>query len=858
MCSTSDTTLVGHDGPLAALAWSNDGAHIASGGADRVIRIWDAESGRCHRSLVGHTGGVFDVAFSPDGTVLVSAGADGTVRVWDVDSGTERHVLRGHILPVYAVAFHPDGRRFASAGGDTVVKLWDAARGTELLTLQGHDTPVGRLQFDADGSRLASCGVIRGTLIWDLESRAVVHRLTQPGDYRFTPDFATGFFAFPTGEFGAHDVVEKAIDKAGIGVRGIHSLDADGTGRIVAVAAADDTIRVVDRETATTLVTHRGHIGPARRVVLRADARRLASAGADGTVRVWAVPDPNEPVPFSGFHEHNVTAVAFTRDGSRLAAGDYIGCIAVWDPATGKRVVKLGSHYLRRKSQTVALELGTGKPIVQGKTPLKNYTHYSAGTSARDPIVECFTSEGHGGEVKGVAFTPDGRTLVSAGAEKLIVWNLADGSLVREVEHPALVSSLAVSPDGTLAATGCWDGLVRVFRIPTGELVAALEGHTHNVMSVAFHPGGRHLASGSRDHTVIVWDVERRGVKHRLRRHGNTVAVVRYTPDGKRLVTGGLDKVIHVWDAETGRYESSLHSHSEGVTSLEFSSDGRWLVSASDGAADTDSHVWLWNFDRYREGALVGYGGNKGPTALAVNPATGDLVLGRHQLKTIETKPVYEPPPRTAEPIPTTGADDGRLGVLGYALVDEIAAWPDGSKNRLSPESSDGKFLVVAASLPFDRVKTTGADFERLLDAHRKDSDGPLPLKLSSLLISPRRFTLLPGNGPGVSAAFVGRVALAEREGFEFMPKNEALLENMTNTPQPNDREVVYLAWEVGDDFSADALRLRFDGDVPVPVPSLVLEKFRPGKPFHTASRGFHTAEGGTRLRSNVTRAPVP
>lgn len=294
----------------------------------------------------------------------------------------------------------------------------------------------------------------------------------------------------------------------------------------------------------------------------------------------------------------------------------------MWDPATGRRVTKLGSHYLRRRSQTVPLELGTGKPLDRDKTPLKHCTHDSAGAAVRDPIVECFTSEGHGGEATGVAFAPE----------------------------------------------------------------------------------------GGRDHAAIV---------------------------------GGLDR-----RAERHRFESSLHGHAEGAMSLAFSAVGRWLVSASDGSPDASAHVWLWHVDWYREGALVGLGGTKGPTAVAVNPATGDLVLGRVQLKTVETGPVGESPPRVAPPVPAAEVDDGRPGVLGYALVDEVPAWPDGGKHRITPEKPAGRFIVVAAALPFARLKTTAADYERLLAASRADPEAPLPLKLSSLLICPRRIALRSKDGP--------------------------------------------------------------------------------------------------------------
>jgi WD40 repeat protein/serine/threonine protein kinase len=590
-CDTSEMTLVGHTGPLRALAWTKDEKLIASGGADRVIRIWDAKSGKCVHTFVGHAGVIFDLAFTKDGKLLASASADCTVRIWETETGRERHVLRGHILPVYAVAFHPDGKQLASGGGDAVIKVWDANSGAEQFALQAHETGVSRLQFDAPGQLLAGSGISRTSILWNLTEKKPMQTIVANGDIVFTPDFEIGLYAYPGGKIRFRTIKDKTADEGGFEFDTVHAVAMNDTARIAAVAGSDETLRVVNRDNNSTLAVHRGHRGIAKRLLLSADSKTLLSAGDDGTVRLWKVAVENSSQHYAEHHQHNVTAAAYSGDGDLLATGDYLGSIAIWNSKSGERVRFLGSHYLRRKNDKEAREIGSGKPLAAGVI-MKNKVGFSAGASTANPIVEVLTSVGHGGAVRGLAFTPDKKTLVSAGAAELIIWDMAGGKPIATFEHPTLVSSMAMSADGTLVATGCWDDIVRVFRVPSGELVHQFEGHDDDVMAVAFHPSGKELTTGSRDQTAIIWDIATGKISHRLRRHSNTVSAICYSPDGKRLITGGMDKAIHVWNAASGEFESTAHGHIDGITSMAVSADGELLVTASDGTADPMGRCW--------------------------------------------------------------------------------------------------------------------------------------------------------------------------------------------------------------------------------------------------------------------------
>jgi WD40 repeat protein len=152
---------------ITSLAFTADGARLLSGSADHALSVWSSVSIE-HKSDLPMRLNITSSAYSPDAK-RIAAGIEGTgdIQVWDAGAGRLLTTLKGHAAPVDALAFSPDGSRIVSGSRDKTIRVWDAATYDPLLVLGDHDEAIASLAFSPDGARIHSASPDGTVRIWE-------------------------------------------------------------------------------------------------------------------------------------------------------------------------------------------------------------------------------------------------------------------------------------------------------------------------------------------------------------------------------------------------------------------------------------------------------------------------------------------------------------------------------------------------------------------------------------------------------------------------------------------------------------------------------------------------------------------
>ena len=550
------------------------------------------------------------IAYSPDGKLVAVVGGVG-IWLYDAINLTEAGLLQGHTGDVFSggfgyvtsFAFSPDGNMLALGGTDETVRLWDVQGKKEIAVFEEH-THVTSVVFSPDGKMIASEGG-REAHLWDITSKSEIAVFDEIASFAFSPD-----------------------------------------GNMLALGGFDKTVRLWDVQEKKEIAVFEEHTHKVASVVFSPDGKTIAAEEDWGGVRLWDIIAKSEIAVFDGIY-----SFTFSPDGNMLALGGFDKTVRLWDVQEKKEIAVFEGHtqwlssvVFSSDGKTLAAIFECVEPFCLDDLPMSSISYWDTEmyySGADDEIIRLWNvaEQREIGVLKhprgaySIAFSPDGKTLASAGGlfERVRLWDIAQqkeiavlvGDIGITTEATKVVettaSVVAFSPNGKILALGGGSNLY-LFDVAEKKQIATLKGgkviegfmHTiHAMQSIAFSPDGKIIVAvgsynwgnGNASDTVCFWDVAEkkqitvsRGILLSTIIIGSAVA---FSPDGKMLAFG--DWTIGLWDLAG---EKAIYLQKElgyiGVSSIAFSPNGKMLASGG-----RDGMVRLWDVTEKREIAVL-------------------------------------------------------------------------------------------------------------------------------------------------------------------------------------------------------------------------------------------------------------
>ncbi len=569
----------GHDVDINFVAFSPDGALLATTGDDGAIRVWDPQTGDQVADFTADTDvPVWRPKFDATGSRVAASFASGQVRVLDVATGRLVTTLAPDVVPV-AVAMSPDGDRIVVSFGDVPrVTVYDVRTGDAILTLEGAEFGYLALAWSPDGSQIAAGSHDGTTPIWNARTGALSSTLFGHSAPQYDMAWSSDSTRLVTGSL---DGTAKVWSVTDAGVRQLHTLAASHTaGGIggVAFSPDDQYVMVGDVEFSATSIWDISPLGGAEWTNLPGDrvqfvgGHRVASSSGDDVIVVRDATDGSEVLRIDGHRSREaiIDALAASPDG---------------------RLIGAAVHFDKPKAGTE--QAGDFAPGASGLGRLGPARQHVATVWDTETGAERM-SVTHDGWISDVVVHHD--VVVSADTDGVIkVTDLSGGEIAvlrEEPNHP--VTALALSPDAQLLAAATVDDRsitrVRAWDVVSQEIVRTIDDLAE---TVAFTADGTRLVTAGAD-GARVWDVRSWERTAAFEGHAGQVFVAALAPDGATVATAGTDGTVRLWDPASGNERLTLHGHEQGVTDIAFSDDGTRLVT---GGLDGVARVWALDLD---------------------------------------------------------------------------------------------------------------------------------------------------------------------------------------------------------------------------------------------------------------------
>jgi WD40 repeat protein len=463
----NDPTITGQNYSTNSVAFSPDGEYALSGNSDKTLKFWKVDTGVCLRTFLGHTGSVTSIACNPDGRQVITGSEDRTLRLWNLGNIGEFQAPFVLAVPVSGEAAieHDQVFRDKIDQARLALERQDISRAQDLIrqarSMPNFEQAETAIKLWFGLYRYTRTGKLRGG--WKEKD---LGQLSGVRSMAFSPDgqsiLTTNYHHLTLWDVKTRTCLEKRFSWH---KDDVHAVAISPNGLNALTGSQDKTMKLWEIATGKCLATFAGHEGTIHFVSFSPDGRFAISGSKDSTLRIWDLASGACLRTLKA--RQKILSADISPDGWYIIAGsDYCG-FKLWDFATGEC--------------------------------LRTFNQYKE-------------------FIKSIAFSPDGRYIITGSGQTGVGfdssleysvrrWELSSGNCVNSYKgHQYDVTGLAFSPDGRQIVSG--SGLnVRLWNADTEECLANFAGHEKYIASIAFSPGGEYILSGGYD-TLLLWALD--------------------------------------------------------------------------------------------------------------------------------------------------------------------------------------------------------------------------------------------------------------------------------------------------------------------------------------------------------------
>ena len=592
--------LTGHTGKVTTVEFSNEGNILASGGEDTTVKIWHTDSGNHLTTLEGHVGAITKILFSPVDEILATGSRDDTIRIWDLTTKQTIAILRGHTKGVQSMAFSSNGKMLVS-GALEESYLWDVGTGERLFSLPQGIVGKTSIALSPDGNTLVTINnpidfqYNNAIRIWDTENPQGVTLFESKKD----PSDITAIEISPDGRF-VSAVVGGKIQLWELNTKIKLLTDITGNKDMARLVFSSDGRKLASSDKSNRIhlwnisegwlesvnVTEYKSKTTINDLLFYNDGSILISRNQEG-IQFWDV-EKGELTATIPLLEAK-WRIDFSPDGRTIVNWDYKKIHLIHITNENYEINRIDLDIPSSYINSVMYSPDGSSLLVWGSEK------YLALFNPKTGKIMVKLQE-YKGNFSTFAFSPDGQTLAAGSRDgEIVLWSVDSGENLRTITtDTGKVGIVTYSIDGKIIASWSNSKKIQLWDSVTGELfhTLILDMNSNLQPFLKFLPDEQALAYTPDINTIQLWDIESRESLHSFTVDKSFRST--FSPDGKVMVHVDFNdnELISIWDVRKGIQLGTLNSESSTWFPILFTPDGRKLIHRTE-----ENNILVWDVD---------------------------------------------------------------------------------------------------------------------------------------------------------------------------------------------------------------------------------------------------------------------